>query len=777
MRQQVMRGRTVAIFLAMLLCPLPVLAAPKPSLPVDADCPDQFVKQIKIIADKAPDCSSMKSIVDTVTRGCKTNDEKGIAIYNAGRFLWYHHQYPGEKGGVAALKLINVYGWSLCGGQHTVLAAMWRAAGWDWRYVGWRGHTTVECRYDGRWHYFDTFLKVYTWRTDPNAPGGRTVASQADIKANPALISKQFAIDKSRKVWYTLDNRFEMIGERANWVAPAFFVCGDTPPGVVKGVQVTRPGGVSSKLGHAGIKFNEDGYDTQVNLAPGFSLELMWKHIDAAQWFSGRKYSPRHTCGDKEFRNCPAIGPILEPYRYLNKRGARTFSNGILRFAPDLGSKACLSALAGKQNVKWSRGQLAPSDPSKPGSITVRLQSPYIMTRAKGKAAGIDKAEISVDDGKSYSNIDLSNFDDAVGGRYACGLRLSFSKPLTSLDIEVIVQHNRCALPYLSPGPNKVTVSAANAKSLGDNKLVVTYAYSLGARSGTYEGLCDQGAELARAHQASWSESPTVVQKVFSPGDLPATFSIPVPTPKDKSPVYPRMLFLRREVIAPGQKPAPLPKGALDAKVGSDGQLKTLPNPFLMGIAKPPKRIVRATKTTTVALVDGHFVTRSGKTPTSDFIKWPKTAKEKVEAMAFLIGGKLKGLPAARDLAEARLVFPVVRAHQKAPTKVGVVVLKAPFKADQPYDFASLGQLLGTTVVPRLGANAPDWSPPKQIKLDVTRALRAIASGKRRFNGFALRVVPDRGVDDGWTVRIHIPKRPKISLEIDTYTDAPAPIK
>ena len=86
MRQQIMPGVIVAIFLAMLLCPSSILAAPK------------FVKQIKIIADKAPDCSSMKSIVDTVTRGCKTNDEKGVAIYNAGRYLWYH-QYPSEKGG------------------------------------------------------------------------------------------------------------------------------------------------------------------------------------------------------------------------------------------------------------------------------------------------------------------------------------------------------------------------------------------------------------------------------------------------------------------------------------------------------------------------------------------------------------------------------------------------------------------------------------------------------------------------------------------------------
>jgi hypothetical protein len=145
--------------------------------------------------------------------------------------------------------------------------------------------------------------------------------------------------------------------------------------------------------------------------------------------------------------------------------------------------------------------------------------------------------------------------------------------------------------------------------------------------------------------------------------------------------------------------------------------------------------------------------------------------------MAFLIGGELKDLPALKDLGAARLVFPAIRAHQEAPTKVGVVVLKAPFEAGQKYDFANLGEVLGTAVVPKLAKDAPDWSPPKEFKVDVTRAVRAIVSGDAKFNGFALRVVPDRGVDEGWTVRINIPKTPKIYLEIDTYVDAPAPPK
>ena len=774
MRRHAMPNGTIAALIAAFVFAPPAVAAPKKAArAIDADCPETFVRQIKVVADKAPDCSSMKRLVETVTRGCKTNDEKAIAIYNAGRYLWYHHQYPGETGGIATLKLINVYGWSLCGGQHTVLAAMWRAAGWDWRYVGWRGHTTVECRYDGRWHYFDTFLKVYAWRPEPNAPGGRTVASQDDIKNNPALIGGQFVFDKPRRVWYMLGNRFETIDGQANWVAPAFFVCGDMPDGVVSGVKTGRPGGTSTKFGHAGIKFAEDGYNTHVNLAPGYSLELMWKHIDKAQWFRGRKYTPRHSCGDKDFRNCPAIGPLLEPYRYLDKRGARTFSNGHLRYVPDMASAAFLSNLAGKANVKWSRGkwsmgQLTPADATKPASITVCLQSPYIMTRATGRALGVDKAEISFDAGKTFSPIDLANFDEAVGGKYACHLRLSFSKVLAMVKIEITVQHNRCALPYLSPGANKVTVSVADPKALGDNKLVVTYAYCLGSRRGGYEGLCDQGAELGRAHRATWSDTPTLVQKVFSAKDLPATFEISVPTPKDASPVYPRMLFLRREVIAPGRAPALLPKGALAAKIGKDEQLKTLPNPFLMGIATPPRQVARPRVTRKIPLALGHVVWRDKAGKTRDDV-WKshfiKTRPKSVEAWVMLVGGKLGKLPAARDIAAARLCVPVTDATPQAPTMLGAAMLKASFEPMRPYDLKGVGEVAGTAIVPKYARPAP----AKYYKLDITRALKRLAAGEATFHGLALQTVPNRGVDDGWTTRIDITRDKPTYIELDVY--------
>jgi len=48
------------------------------------------------------------------------------------------------------------------------------------------------------------------------------------------------------------------------------------------------------------------------------------------------------------------------------------------------------------------------------------------------------------------------------------------------------------------------------------------------------------------------------------------------------------MLFIRREVLAPGQSPAPLPAPLATPIVGADGERATLPSPCLIGTQLPP---------------------------------------------------------------------------------------------------------------------------------------------------------------------------------------------
>jgi hypothetical protein len=492
------------------------------------------------------------------------------------------------------------------------------------------------------------------------------------------------------------------------------------------------------------------------------ALTLTWDAVQGAHWWSGRKYVPGHSCGDKDYRNCPVTGPVLEPYRASGGQ-RRSYANGTLLVAPDLSTAACLKSFAAQENVKFADGQLVPADAAKPASVTVALASPYILTRATGQAEGAESAALSTDGGKTFKPIQLADFSEDVGGNYSCLVKVTFKTALKSLKLDATVQCNRCALPYLSPGANKVSVSVADPKALGENLLVVTYAWKNGARSKTYEQLADMGAELGRGHHATWSDAPTVMQKTFRASELPADFDIPVPTPKDKQAVYPRMLFLRREIVAPGGKPLPLPENAAAPQVGPNDELKTLPSPFTVGIGSAPQKVERKTTTRKVPLAVSCCLSKDGQTADNHYLKWKEG-----ETWVALATGELKDLPPAGRIAAARLVFPVARGHAKASTKVGVALLGASFEKGKPYDFKHLDELIGTAVIPRQPTDAA-YDPPKTFAAEITRGVKKVASGESAFHGFALRTVPDRGVDEGYIVRCDLPAAAQVTLEVDVY--------
>ena len=742
-----------------------------------ADVPESMpsapglVRGIRVLPDKAPDCTSLKSIVETVTRGCKTNDEKAIAIYNFMRLTHYHRAYPSEPGGIPVLKEINCYGWSLCGGLHAEQSALWREMGWNWRFVGWPGHTTVEAYYDGRWHYLDVFLKFYAWMPDPNSPTGRTIAGEDDLASNPQdLLLDAFVEDPARKVFYEKGNEFALFGDKANWQAPAFLVCGDDLPGIAQALR--QKNRVGPEPGWGGMLHATGNYSADVNLAPGFTLTNTWDKSEGAWYWAGSQIAPCHTCGDKEIRNSPEKGPIAEPYLSPDWN-CESYANGQLTFQPDLSSPACLKSFAAVENVTIRDGTLVAVDQAKPARVTIALKSPYILTQAQGTAEGTVSSEVSLDHGKSWNAIELKDFGAAVGGQVEALIRITLKGPLKRLSIQATVQNNPFALPYLSPGKNTVAVNAVDPVALGDNKLVVTYAYRVGSRRKSYEQLCVEGKEISRGHDARWDSAITVVQKTFRAADLPAQFDIDIPTPLGEFPVYPRMLFVRREVLGSDQQPLPLPKGSSPPRKAAADELRSLPNPLLAGTQAPPARVVRPLKTTSIALQASHFVARNGQAPPSDLLKWPKTKQEAVEPVAFLIGGELKNLPMLKDLAAARLIVPVAGAHDKAPTKLGVAPLRSAFVAGQPFDFGQIGEVIATATIPKQSDGSAEWSPPKEFKLDVTRQIRSMILGDTKYHGFALRVVPDRGVDDGWTVRVQLPRQPRIVLEIDTYEPTP----
>jgi hypothetical protein len=751
------------LLVACLLC------AASSALDAGESAPPALVSKIKVQPDLAPDCTSLKTMAESVTRDCKNNDAKAVAIYNFMQLTHYHRQYPSEAGGVPVLKEITNYGWSLCGGLHSEQSALWRQLGWGWRFVGWEGHTTVEAQYDDRWHYLDVFLKFYAWM--PDGKGGRTIAGEDDLTKNSKeLISDAFTLDKGKNAVYPNNNQYVMMaGGKSNWRAPSFLTCGDTLEGTIGGLKTHR--GAGSPEGWAGINHGDGSYNTDVNLALGSALTNTWDPIPDAWFWGGSNTAPGHTCGGhKDTRNDPGIGLVLEPY--INSKPNRCYGNGILTFAPDFSSDAVLKSFVLAENIKYADKALAPAENGKPGVVVVLLASPYAMTKASGTIAGVEKVEVSTDGGKAFAAADAKDFSAAVKGKMAALVKVSFKEPLNALKFEAIVQNNPGALPYLSPGKNTIAVSVADAQALGENKLVVTYAYRLGSRTKSFEQLCEQGKEVAKQHNAKWADAITCVQKTFTTKDLPATFPIDCPTPKGQFPVYPRMVFLRREVLAPNATPLPLPEGAVEAKVEATDELMTLPNPFLVGAEEPPVIKPRATKTLEFPLTYIQYVDVKGAVADTGSLRWPKVPAEedKVIAGVVLIGGELKDLP-TKNLAAARICVPVIRGHKSAPGQLGAIFLKSPPEKGKAVDFKTLPDAEGAAVIPKQPADVGEYNPPKVFPIDVTRRFRAIASGEAKFSGVALRMVPNRSVDDGYTIRCDVSPTEKITLQIDVYTD------
>ncbi len=214
------------------------------------------------------------------------------------------------------LKEINSYGWSLCGGLHSEESALWRELGWDWRFVGWSGHTTVEAKYDGKWHYLDVFLKFYAWMPDADAPGGRTIAGEDDLTQQfPGAHRRRLRPGQGpQRASMPRTTSSRSYGEKANWLAPAFLTCGDTLEGVIGGLKTHHAAGRAE--GWAGINHATGGYSADVGLAPGFALTNTWDAVPGRLVLGQQQEGRRaHTCGGhKDLRNDPGSGLVLEPY-------------------------------------------------------------------------------------------------------------------------------------------------------------------------------------------------------------------------------------------------------------------------------------------------------------------------------------------------------------------------------------------------------------------------------------------------------------------------------
>jgi len=470
----------------------------------------------KVVTDQSVDCSSIESIVKGVVKPGMTDREKALAIYHWYRRVVCHHRYMGaDRRDV--LRMINSYGFQLCGSQAAVVRLLLNAAGVKARVISGSGgselgHTVIEAWWDDKWHVFDTMTSFYVLTRDKQPD----LASMQDLKEDVTLVTK--AVEEGRcgpeflycmkqtEVPFEKRKAMQALGMEKD-IAWTLLVIKPDKDGTPRSIQTFWEKGPR----RSSAKSPEEAYGGRyepglldITLKPNEAYVRLWDNV--GKWIKQGTFDivgPYHTCGGVDEKD-PINFKYYEPYKKelvgFAKYAYRYFGNGWLDWQPK-GDEILLGATATNLTHDKATGVLVVEDPNKPASLIIPVKSPYGVVEA---ALDLDvkvvgpQTEITVtytvgrkpikktlkpargpiqlvfDQGSRHdSNRAVFDYElriDIKGGRAAFNVKR----------LKTTFMLNMYALPYFVPGENTVTVSAETPKQLKDAKLLVRYEWDEG---------------------------------------------------------------------------------------------------------------------------------------------------------------------------------------------------------------------------------------------------------------------------------------------------------
>lgn len=144
----------------------------------------EVLKSPQVLVDGLYNWSTVESMAAEITRGCGSDEEKALAIYNWVR-THGDHQYSGGHKALNPVVFFNVFGHGICAYFASAQTALARAAGLEARVWEIEHHTVAEIHYDGAWHMLDPDCHLFFLKGD-----NRTIASIADIEQDLELYSR-----------------------------------------------------------------------------------------------------------------------------------------------------------------------------------------------------------------------------------------------------------------------------------------------------------------------------------------------------------------------------------------------------------------------------------------------------------------------------------------------------------------------------------------------------------------------------------------------------------
>lgn len=118
------------------------------------------------------DWFDIESLAGEITRDCRTDEEKALAIFEFIRLNFHHLDSPGDRECHNPVIAMNIYGYANCAYHSTVFTALCRAVGIPARVWEVWHHTVTEAYYNNAWHMLDSDIGLYYLAED-----NRTIAS------------------------------------------------------------------------------------------------------------------------------------------------------------------------------------------------------------------------------------------------------------------------------------------------------------------------------------------------------------------------------------------------------------------------------------------------------------------------------------------------------------------------------------------------------------------------------------------------------------------------
>jgi hypothetical protein len=414
------------------------------------------------------DWFDLKTMANEITRGCSTDEEKALAIFDFIRLNFHHLDSPGDRECHNPVIALNIYGYANCAYHSTVFTALCKAVGVPARVWEVWHHTVSEAYYNNSWHMLDSDIGLY-YLADDN----RTIASVEQLWedqkisggiSSGAAKTKFSGRNKAVRAVYT-----DAEGENA-----AVSQDGER----IRGYRYFHgPDFCYVQTGYD--KFTFESHNMAMTLRPGEKLIRNWKGGEKYYDYerhnrsleSGNNWAKPILYGDGEIIWKPDLKSEIAP-SFFNINQAPLFGVNTKQIPAvhvrnrhggiyDMPERAIMSVhtpytiLGGKINATLYRGaatewdRLSATITSNTGPVSSR-----VWTAPEG-ATGFIKAEI---------NLDKVLFPTGERGRHDYAIEFNFmanenNNPVTQSGLEEVefiteIQVSPNSLPALSKGRN-----------------------------------------------------------------------------------------------------------------------------------------------------------------------------------------------------------------------------------------------------------------------------------------------------------------------------------